>query len=44
MLGGNSSIELGVPINGAGSLHANARESGIIEEAGRIKARYGFPR
>ena len=44
VLGGNSSIELGVPINGAGSLHANARESGIIEEAGRIKARYGFPK
>lgn len=42
VLGGNSSIELGVPINGAGSAHANARESGIIEEAGRIKARYGF--
>jgi hypothetical protein len=44
VLGGNSSIELGVPINGAGSMHANARESGIIEEAGRIKARYGFPK
>jgi hypothetical protein len=44
VLGGNSSSELGVPINGAGSLHANAREAGIIEEAGRIKARYGFPK
>ena len=42
VLGGNSSIELGVPINGAGSLHPNARESGIIEEAGRIKARFHY--
>lgn len=42
VLGGNSSIELGVPINGAGSSHANARESGVIEEAGRIKARYNY--
>jgi hypothetical protein len=42
VLGGNASIELGVPINGAGSGQRNARESGIIEEAGRIKARYGF--
>ena len=39
VLGGNASIELGVPINGAASMHANARESGIIEEAGRVKAR-----
>ena len=44
VLGGNASIELGVPINGAASQHANARESGIIEEAGRIKARYGYPK
>ena len=44
VLGGNASIELGVPINGAGSSHTNARESGIIEEAGRIKARYHFPK
>ena len=42
VLGGNGSIELGVPINGAASLHPNARESGIIEEAGRIKARFGY--
>lgn len=42
VLGGNASIELGVPINGAGSGQRNAREGGIIEEAGRIKARYGF--
>ncbi len=42
VLGGNSSIEIGVPINGAASLHPNARESGIIEEAGRIKARFGY--
>ena len=44
VLGGNSSIELGVPINGAGSSHPNARESGIIEEVGRIKARFGHPK
>ena len=44
VLGGNASIELGVPICGAGSAHRNARESGIIEEVGRIKARFGFPK
>lgn len=44
VLGGNASVELGVGISGAGSRHANARESGIIEEAGRIKARYRHPR
>lgn len=43
VLGGNASTEAGVPINGAASAHPNARESGIIEEAGRIKARYGYP-
>jgi len=41
VLGGNASIELGVSIDGAASSHPNARESGIIEEIGRIKARYG---
>ncbi|MFO7975965.1 MAG: FAD-dependent oxidoreductase [Candidatus Hydrogenedentota bacterium] len=44
VLGGNASMELGVPINGAASAHPNARETGIIEEVGRIKARYGFPK
>ena len=44
VLGGNSSVELGVPINGAGSLHPNARETGVVEEVGRIRARYGFPK
>jgi hypothetical protein len=44
VLGGNSSVELGVPINGAASGHPNARESGIIEEVGRTKARYGYPK
>ena len=44
VLGGNASVELGVGISGAGSRHANARESGIIEEAGRIKARHRHPR
>jgi len=44
VLGGNASIELGVPISGASCCHRNARESGIIEEVGRIKARYGYPK
>ena len=43
VLGGNASTEAGVGINGAASSHPNARESGIIEEAGRIRARYGHP-
>ena len=43
VLGGNASTEAGVPINGAASCHANAREGGIIEEAGRLKARFGYP-
>ncbi len=44
VLGGNSSSELGVPINGAGSSHPNARETGIIEELGRLKAWLGESR
>ncbi|NQT51640.1 FAD-dependent oxidoreductase [bacterium] len=44
VLGGNASIEMGVPISGASSSKPNARESGIIEEAGRVKARYGYPK
>ncbi len=44
VLGGNASIELGVPMNGAASTHRNARETGIAEEAGRIRARYGYPK
>ena len=44
VLGGNASIECGVGVAGAGSLHRNARESGIIEECGRVKARYGYPK
>ena len=44
VLGGNASIELGVGINGAGSSKPNARESGIIEEVGRVKARFGYPK
>jgi len=44
VLGGNASVELGVPINGAASRHPNARESGIIEELGRVKARFGHPK
>ncbi len=41
VLGGNASIELGVPICGAAVAHANARESGVIGEATRIRVRYG---
>ena len=44
VLGGNASVELGVGVNGAGTHQSNARESGIVEEAGRIKARYEQPR
>ena len=44
VLGGNASVELGVPISGATCCHQNARESGIIEEVGRIKVRYGYPK
>ncbi|MHB8900483.1 MAG: FAD-dependent oxidoreductase, partial [Thermoguttaceae bacterium] len=44
VLGGNASVELGVGVNGAGSHQANARESGIVEEAGRIQAYYSQPR
>jgi hypothetical protein len=44
VLGGNASVELGVGMNGAGSHQDNARESGIIEEAGRIRARFSHPR
>ncbi|AKJ64583.1 FAD-dependent oxidoreductase [Kiritimatiella glycovorans] len=36
VLGGNASVEIGVPVQGAASQHRFARESGIIEEAGRI--------
>ena len=32
VLGGNSSSEIRVAISGAGSVHKNARETGIIEE------------
>jgi len=41
VLGGNASIELGVGVAGASARHRNARESGIIEEAGEIKRRRG---
>ena len=41
VLGGNASIELGVPICGAAGHQPNAREGGIIEEALRIKTRFG---
>jgi hypothetical protein len=38
VLGGNSSLECGVGVNGAGGNHPGWRESGIIEEAGWIRA------
>lgn len=45
ILGGNASEEIGVSLNGAtvvGYGAKNARESGIIEELGREKARRGY--
>ena len=42
VLGGNASKECGVPLNGASSHHPNARETGIAEEVGRLRARYAF--
>lgn len=44
VLGGNASDELGVGICGASVSHPNARESGIMEEAGRHKARFSHQR
>jgi hypothetical protein len=41
VLGGNCSIECGVGVIGAGSHHPGWRETGIIEEAGWIKAQMG---
>ncbi len=38
VLGGNASLECGVGVNGAGGNHPGWRESGIIEEAGWIRA------
>ena len=41
VLGGNSSRECGVGLNGAASHHPNSRETGIAEEVHRTKAYYG---
>ncbi len=41
VLGGNCSVEAGVGVSGAGRGHPGWRESGIIEEAGRISASEG---
>lgn len=38
VVGGNASIELGVGMQGAAQFHEFARESGIVEEAGRLCA------
>lgn len=43
VLGGNGSDELGVGFNGASAHHRNARETGIIEELGRLRASYRTP-
>ncbi len=40
-LGGNASIELGVGMTGAGGPHAGWRETGIVEEAERIRMARG---
>lgn len=44
VLGGNASSELGVPTCGASISHANARESGLNEEANLIRVKNGYPR
>ncbi|MBN2311683.1 MAG: FAD-dependent oxidoreductase [Candidatus Hydrogenedentes bacterium] len=44
VLGGNASDELGVPMEGAGVSKRNARETGIVEEASRLRAQHGFPK
>ena len=36
VLGGNASVEIGVPVQGAGNHQRFAREGGVIEEAGRL--------
>ncbi len=36
VLGGNASVEIGVPVQGAGNHQRYAREGGVIEEAGRL--------
>ncbi len=43
VLGGNASIELGVPPQGASAKNPNARESGIMEEALRITVERDYP-
>ncbi len=42
VLGGNASDELGVSVDGAAGHHPFARETGIIEELGKEKARWGL--
>jgi hypothetical protein len=44
VLGGNASLELGVGMQGASISQRNARESGIIEEASRMRAHNGWHR
>jgi len=42
IVGGNASTEIGVPVQGAAQFHRFARESGIIEEAGRLGMARGW--
>lgn len=42
VLGGNASIELGVPTCGASSTHPNSRESGLNEEANLIRVKNSY--
>ncbi|MFA5688676.1 MAG: FAD-dependent oxidoreductase [Kiritimatiellales bacterium] len=43
VLGGNASIELGVPVRGASQHHAYSRESGISEELERLRVAREYP-
>ena len=42
VVGGNASVEIGVPIQGAANFHRFARETGIIEEVGRLGKAKGW--
>ena len=44
VLGGNASAEIGVPVQGAANHQGLARETGIIEEAGRLGKDKGWGR
>ena len=44
VLGGNASLELGVGMEGAAISQRHARESGVVEEASRMRAYHGWRR